>query len=78
MIGPTARLDITADVCPMTWVKTRLELEDLDPGDVLEVLVRAGESHHNVVTNAQAEGHAVEGDEAAAADIRRLLIRCGA
>ena len=57
-------LDITGDVCPMTWVKTRLELEDLEPGDVLSVRVRAGDSHYNVETNARVEGHEILADEA--------------
>ena len=37
----TRTLDITGLTCPMTWVKTKLELERLAPGDVLTVALRA-------------------------------------
>ena len=43
----------------MTWVKTRLALEDCDPEDVLVIRVRAGESHLNVRRNCQDFGHEV-------------------
>ena len=36
-------IDVTADHCPMTFVKTKLELEKLAPGDSLEVLLKKGE-----------------------------------
>ena len=73
------RLDITADACPMTWVKTKLEIEDLAPGALLEVRLREGESHHNVSVNVRDEGHAILADEPTGAtpdgSIRRLTIR---
>ena len=74
-----SELDITSDVCPMTWVKTRLELEELAAGECLEVRVRAGESHHSITTNARNEGHTIERDDTdpADTDIRRVVIRHG-
>jgi tRNA 2-thiouridine synthesizing protein A len=80
-IDPDARLDIVRDVCPMTWVKTKLELEEMAPGQVLEVRVRAGESHHNVSLNARDAGCALLGDSPdpqGGEAIRLLLIRKGA
>ena len=35
--GP-ALLDITGQVCPLTFVHTRLRLERMGPGEVLEIL----------------------------------------
>ena len=32
-------LDITKEHCPMTFVKTKIELSKLQPGDILEVLL---------------------------------------
>jgi TusA-related sulfurtransferase len=52
-------LDITGLTCPMTWVKTKLELERLDPGDVLSVRCRPGEALENVPRSAREAGHAV-------------------
>ena len=42
-------LDITKDRCPMTFVKTKLKLEELEPGDTLEILLTAGEPLNNVL-----------------------------
>lgn len=53
------RLDITRDVCPITFVKTKLELEEMKPGAHLEVLVREGESLTNVARSVTMDGHSV-------------------
>jgi tRNA 2-thiouridine synthesizing protein A len=52
-------LDITTLTCPMTWVRTKLELERMAPGDVLEVRCRPGEALENVPRSAREAGHAV-------------------
>jgi TusA-related sulfurtransferase len=56
-------LDITGLTCPMTWVRTKLELERLAPGEELAVRCRAGEALENVPRSARDAGHevAVEG-----------------
>ena len=46
-------LDITKDHCPMTFVKTKLQLEKLDAGDILEVLLNEGEPLENVPKTAK-------------------------
>ena len=46
--APDQTIDITADVCPMTFVRTRLKLETMTPGQVLEVILGAGEPLKNV------------------------------
>lgn len=72
-----AQLDITLDLCPMTFVKTKLELEDLAPGQVLEVLLRDGEPLENVTRSCQEDGHPIEAREPAGPELWRLWIRCG-
>jgi TusA-related sulfurtransferase len=52
-------LDITGLRCPMTWVKTKLALERLAPGDALEVSCPAGEALENVPRSAREAGHTV-------------------
>jgi TusA-related sulfurtransferase len=56
-------LDITALTCPMTWVRTKLELERMAPGDALVVRCPPGEALENVPRSAREAGHgvAVEG-----------------
>jgi tRNA 2-thiouridine synthesizing protein A len=56
---PAAVVDIRAEVCPMTYVRTKLALEALAPGDVLEVRLRGEEPARNVPASACEEGHTV-------------------
>jgi TusA-related sulfurtransferase len=52
-------LDITGLTCPMTWVRTKLELERMAVGDELDVRCRPGEALENVPRSAREAGHAV-------------------
>jgi TusA-related sulfurtransferase len=52
-------LDVSALRCPMTWVRTKLALEHLEPGQTLEVRVPAGEALENVPRSARDAGHDV-------------------
>ena len=67
-------LDLTGDVCPMTFVRTKLELEELPPGAELAVLLRAGESLRNVPRSCEAEGHVVLSREEIHPGVWRLRI----
>jgi TusA-related sulfurtransferase len=52
-------LDITPYTCPMTWVRTKLALEAMAPGETLDVRCRPGEALDNVPRSAREAGHAV-------------------
>jgi len=52
-------LDITREHCPMTFVKTKIEMSKLQPGDILEVLLSEGEPLDNVPRNAVEQGYKV-------------------
>ena len=56
-------LDVSHLTCPMTWVRTKLALERLAPGETLTVRCAPGEALENVPASARAAGHevAVEG-----------------
>lgn len=71
----THTLDVSAQRCPMTWVRTRLALESLVAGEVLEVVLGPGEMLDNVPRNARDEGFFVDGPEAFAPDRHRMLVR---
>ena len=43
----------------MTWVRTKVELERLQPGQTLEVTLPPGEAVENVPRSAREAGHAV-------------------
>ncbi len=71
-----ASLDITKDVCPMTYVRVKLALERLSPGQKLEVWLTGDEPLRNVPKSSQEDGHRVltlEPD--ASSDRCRLLIQ---
>lgn len=73
--GPDATVDITREVCPMTYVRTKLKLETLAEGAVLEVLLRGEEPLRNVPRSAQEEGHEIVSLEPRTDGVWRLLIR---
>ena len=70
-----ATLDITREVCPMTYVRTKLKLEALEPGALLEVLLRGAEPLKNVPRNARDDGHQVVSLEARSDGTHVLLLR---
>lgn len=53
------RIDITSDICPMTFVKTRLKLAKMSPGQILEVKLCDGEPLANLPRSVEMEGHKV-------------------
>lgn len=69
-------IDITGEVCPMTFVRTKLRLERMQPGETLAVRLRGEEPLRNVPRAARDEGHtilAIETDgDAHVVTIRRL------
>ncbi|MDR2087347.1 MAG: sulfurtransferase TusA family protein [Dysgonamonadaceae bacterium] len=52
----TYHLDITKEHCPMTFVKTKIELNKLQKGDILNVKVTEGEPLENVPKSAVEQG----------------------
>lgn len=52
-------IDITDVVCPITFVKTKVAIEDLDDGQILEVRMNEGEPIQNVPRSLKDEGHKV-------------------
>ena len=50
-------LDITAEVCPITFVRTRLLLERMAPGQVLEIRLQGAEPLENIPRALVEEGH---------------------
>lgn len=52
-------LDITTEVCPLTFVRTKLFVERMAAGETLEVRLNAGEPLDNVPRSLTELGHAV-------------------
>lgn len=52
-------LDITEDVCPMTFVKARLEIEKMRAGQILEIRLEGEEPLKNVPDSLTELGHQI-------------------
>lgn len=58
-IEPNSFVDITDVVCPLTFVKAKVAMEELDDGQLLEVKMNAGEPIINIPRSFKEEGHKV-------------------
>lgn len=56
---PTEKVDITDVVCPVTFVKTKVALEELEDGQILQVHLNDGEPVQNVPKSVKDEGHQI-------------------
>ena len=72
---PSRELDITGETCPMTFVRTRLALDRLQPGEVLLVHLRGEEPRASVPRSAALLGHQVLAEETGQDGITRVLIK---
>lgn len=54
-----ATLDLRGVMCPINFVKTKLKLEGMNPGEVLEVILDSGDPIQNVPKSIKEEGHKI-------------------
>ena len=52
-------VDITDVVCPVTFVKAKVALEELDEGQILSIRTNDGEPVQNVPRSIKEEGHQI-------------------
>jgi TusA-related sulfurtransferase len=55
----TYKLNVSQEHCPMTFVRTKIQLAKLSEGDILEVLVSEGEPLDNIPGSAVDQGYKV-------------------
>ena len=74
-------LDITSHLCPLTFVKTKLSVERMAPGQTLEVRLMAGEPLENIPRSLVELGHTILAVEPENPDdpagVYRLWVRKG-
>jgi len=46
-------------MCPINFVKTKLKLEAMNPGEILEVILDSGDPIQNVPKSIKEEGHKI-------------------
>ena len=73
-------IDITDQVCPLTFVKTKLLIESMPVGKLAEVRLKGAEPLENVPRSVEEHGHEIlalrpESDDAAVNGVHRLLLR---
>jgi len=71
----TFKLDITREHCPMTFVKTKIQLSKLQSGDVLEVLLTEGEPLENVPKSSREQGFNVLEVSHVEGQVHKVLIQ---
>ncbi len=67
------KIDIKGHVCPMTFVYTKLALEELDNGDILEVELNFRPAIKNVPENCKRQGLVKEIDKKR--EIYKLILK---
>jgi TusA-related sulfurtransferase len=59
-LQPDAQLDLRGTPCPINFIRTKLKLEQLSPGAVLEVWLDPGEPIEQVPDSLKMAGHCIE------------------
>jgi TusA-related sulfurtransferase len=54
-----AEIDLRGVMCPYNYVKTKLKLEGMGPGQILAVILDEGEAIQNVPRSVRNDGHTV-------------------
>lgn len=67
-------LDITKEHCPMTFVKTKLQLAKMNKGEVLDVILKKGEPLDNVPKSATEQGFKVLEIKQVQDDVYKVVI----
>lgn len=70
-----AQLDLRGTPCPINFVRTKLRLQQMSPGSVLEVWLDAGEPIEQVPPSLTMEGYQVEQVQEQAGFFA-LFVRC--
>ena len=61
MSGKIEQLNLYGVKCPLNWAKAKVRLEDLERGDVLELLIDDPKGRRDIPRAAEAEGYAIVG-----------------
>lgn len=72
-----ATLDLKGVICPINFVKTKLKLEEMNDGQLLEVILDAGEPISNVPRSVKEEGHRILKVEKLDSGHYKLIIKKG-
>jgi tRNA 2-thiouridine synthesizing protein A len=71
----TEELDLRGEVCPYTFVKTKLRLEELDSGQDLTILLDDSAATANVSKSLQSEGHEILDLKAVSGGVWQIVVK---
>jgi tRNA 2-thiouridine synthesizing protein A len=58
-LRPIRCIDVTGSRCPMTFVRVKVALDRIDPGQAVEFVLSEGEQMQDVPQSLKAEGHRI-------------------
>lgn len=76
-VAVDSEIDLRGVICPYNFVKTKLKLETMGPGEVLGVLLDDGDPIKNVPQSVRNEGHVVLAEERLGPSFRVIIRRRG-
>ena len=71
----TEELDLRGEVCPYTFVKTKLRLEELDSGQDLTILLDDSAATANVSKSLKSEGHEILDLKAVSGGVWQIVVK---
>ncbi|MGB6300305.1 MAG: sulfurtransferase TusA family protein [Rivularia sp. (in: cyanobacteria)] len=75
LLSPDAQLDLRGTPCPINFVRTKLRLQQMQPGELLEVWLDPGEPIEQVPDSLTMHGYKIE-QMTDCSGYFSLLIRC--
>ena len=71
----TEKLDLRGEVCPYTFVKTKLRLEEMDSGQDLIILLDDSAATANVCKSLKSEGHEILDLKAVSGEVWQIIVK---
>jgi tRNA 2-thiouridine synthesizing protein A len=75
MRAVTEELDLRGEVCPYTFVKTKLRLEELESGQDLIILLDDSAATANVSRSLRNEGHEILDLKAISSEVWQIVVK---
>ena len=68
-------LDLRGEVCPYTFVKAKLKIEEMESGEDVVILLDNPEATANVSKSLKAEGHEIKGLKSISPGVWEIAVR---
>ncbi|WP_456478517.1 sulfurtransferase TusA family protein [Geoglobus ahangari] len=69
------RVDLRGEVCPFTFVRTKVAMENMEPGEVFEIITDHEPAVRDLPRSLEAEGHEVISVEEVGEQEWRIVVR---